>query len=80
MFSRLDKFDGPIIRGAYIQEGEGVYIRGVNWVTYLGNVYSEGGRGGILTGFYGIYFVWQVLSPFLLKQRHTHFRNKCASE
>ena len=41
MFSRLDKFDGPIFEGAYVREA---YIRDVNWVTYLGSVYS-GGRG-----------------------------------
>ena len=58
MFSRLDKFDGPIFEGAYVREA---YIRDVNWVTYLGSVYSGGGgrgvdlyKGGVLTGFYGI--------------------------
>ena len=30
--------------------GERAYIRDVNWVTYLGGVYS----GGVLTGFCGI--------------------------
>ena len=40
MFCRLDKFDGLYSgRGAYIQ---GTYIQDVNWVTYLGGVYSVG--------------------------------------
>ena len=30
--------------------GKGGYIRDVNWVSYLGGVYSV----GVLTGFYGI--------------------------
>ena len=60
MFSRLDKFDGPIIEGAYIR-GE-AYIRDVNWITYLGGwhifrvlTYAGGGGGGVgvLAGFYG---------------------------
>ena len=51
MFSRFDKFDGPIFKGAYIR---GAYIRDVNWVTYWGgSLYSGGGRG-LLTGFYYI--------------------------
>ena len=33
MFSRLDKFDGPIFEGAYIR---GAYIQDNNWVKYLG--------------------------------------------
>ena len=53
MFCRLDKFDGLYSgRRAYIQ---GTYIRDVNWVTYLGGVYSVGlYTGSVLTGFYGI--------------------------
>ena len=44
MFSRLDKFDEPIFEGAY--------IRDVEWVTYLGGVYSVGGlyTGGRING------------------------------
>ena len=43
MFSRLDKFDGPIFEVAYIQ---GAYIWDVNWITYLRGAYSGGGGGG----------------------------------
>ena len=57
MFSRLDKFDGPIFGGMGIYTGS--YIRDVNWFTYLGSVYSGWGEerayirgGGVLTGFY----------------------------
>ena len=51
MFSRLDKFDGPIFEEVYIC---GVYIWDVNWVTNFGGVYLRGFMEGILTGFYGI--------------------------
>ena len=60
MFRRLGKFDGPIFGGAYTRGGE-VYIRFVNWVTYLGvwgRIFVEGGclyMGGVLTGLYGIF-------------------------
>ena len=48
MFSRLDKFDGPIFEGAY--------IRDVSLVTFFGDVYSVGGiLWCVLTGFYGMY-------------------------
>ena len=51
MFRRLDKFDGPIFGGdggrGCVYTG-GASIWGVNWVTYLGGVYS--GRGGLYTG------------------------------
>ena len=38
MFSRLEKFDGPIFEVAYIWQGGGGggYIWSVNWVRYLG--------------------------------------------
>ena len=51
MFSRLDKFDGPIFAGAYIRV---TYIPDVSWVTYLGTYIQQGGlyTGGVLTGFY----------------------------
>ena len=56
MFGRLDKFNGPIFRGAYIGGG-GACIWDVNWVKYL-RVHIRGGggvyMGGILMGFYGI--------------------------
>ena len=58
MFSRLEKFDGPIFEVAYIwQGGGGGYIWSVNWVRYLGGggVYLRGFiYGGILTGSYSI--------------------------
>ena len=62
MFGRLDKFDGPIFEGVggriYGVLYAGSYIRDVNWVTYLGGVYSGGRDGGLYTGsvlteFYG---------------------------
>ena len=46
MFRRLDKFDGLIYAG-----GRGAYIQGradildVNWITYLGGVFSGVGGG-----------------------------------
>ena len=67
MFSRLDKYDGPIIRGAYIREGEGVYIRDVNWVTYLGNVYSEGGERRHINRILRYLFCMASLITFLIK-------------
>ena len=48
MFSRLDRFDGSIFERLYI--GAGGYIRGVNWVTYLGDIYSGRREGGSYTG------------------------------
>ena len=55
MFSSLDKFDGPIFNGDYLQWG--TYIQNVNWVTYLGCLYlGHLYIGGLLTGFYGISF------------------------
>ena len=42
------------IWGAYIR---GFFIRDVNWVSYLENLYAWGliyGGGGVLMGFYGI--------------------------
>ena len=45
VFSRLEKFDGSRFEGAYIQ---GAYIWDVDWIKYLGDLYT----GGILTGFY----------------------------
>ena len=44
MFSRLDKCDGPIFDGLYIQGGGG-FIRDVKWVTYLGWGRIFRGRG-----------------------------------
>ena len=73
MFSRLDKFVGPIFEGAYIQNrGRGKEFNGV---TYLGGVYlGEGviliyGAGGgrinrILR--YFIFFLYIVFSFILL--------------
>ena len=64
MFSRLDKFDGPIIEEAYIQGG-GAYIREVNWITYLGDIYSGclymRGGVGVLAGFYGFLHFFHLL-------------------
>ena len=37
MFSRLDRFDGPIFGGGHIR---GAYIWDVNWVTYLVGLYT----------------------------------------
>ena len=54
MFRRLEKFDGPKL-GAHIRGEGGAYIRDVNWVAYLVDVYSgDLYTGGVLTGFYGI--------------------------
>ena len=62
MFRRLDKFDEPIFggEGGGLYTG-GTYIRDVNWVTYLGGVYSwgrgvyiQGEGGGVLRVFYGM--------------------------
>ena len=52
MFSRLNKFDGPISEGAYIQGGRG-FIFGILiglhiWVVHI--------RGGIYTGDFKVYF------------------------
>ena len=49
MFGRLDKFNGPIFRGAYIGGG-GACIWDVNWVKYL-RVHIRGG-GGYIWGVY----------------------------
>ena len=44
MFSKLDKFDGPISEGAFIRgSGVGAYIRDVNWVIYIWGRIFEGG-------------------------------------
>ena len=45
LLCRLDKFDGSIFGGGG-GVGAGAYILDVNWVTYLGGVYS----GGLYTG------------------------------
>ena len=62
MFSKLDKFDEPIFKGAYIRGGGRAYTWDVNWATYLEVVDSGGwgvlytaGWGRVLTVFYGIY-------------------------
>ena len=63
IFSRLEKFDGPIFERVYIQVGGGgAYIRDVHWITDLEGVYSRslyildaGMECGLLMGFYGIY-------------------------
>ena len=60
MSRRLDKFDGPIFQGVCMQ---GTYIRHVNWVTYLGGIYSREGAGGLLKGLYGI----RLLLPARIK-------------
>ena len=44
MFSRLNKLDGPIFEGVYTRGGgggEGTYIWDVNWVRYLGGIYTK---------------------------------------
>ena len=50
MFSRLDKFDGPIIEEAYIQGGGGLIfgkLIGLHiWVTYIPGAYICGGEWG----------------------------------
>ena len=51
MFSRLDKFDGPIIEEAYIQGAGGGLIFGKLiglhiWVTYIPGAYICGGEWG----------------------------------
>ena len=72
MFSRLDKFDGPIFeeKGGDVFTGdgggEGAYVWDVNWVTYLGGGVYWGGliHGSVLTVFYGILYksnVFQLL-------------------
>ena len=42
IFSRLEKFDGPIFERIYIQGSGVAYIRDVNWITDLGGVYLRG--------------------------------------
>ena len=53
--------------------GEVAYIQHVNWVTYLGRVYSkEGGlyAGGVLTGFYGISVKFEIrISQHIVKNQ-----------
>ena len=53
MFRRLAKFDGPIFEEAYkLGCGGGrVFIRDVNWVTYLECIFRRGlKKGGCING------------------------------
>ena len=56
MFGRLDKFNGPIFRGAYIGGGGGLVFGMLIGLNICGCIFGGGGvyMGGILMGFYGI--------------------------